>query len=391
MAAVDDPLERLLAPVALGDPSQVYADLRDNTPVFWHQGIDSWLVSRFSDCALVIKDADRYACDERRVAGAGHEAVEIPAALQSLQSLDPPANGPLRHLLIEGIRAQVSQAFERDLAMRVEKAAARKAGRDFDFVSELSGPIVLSSIGEILGIEPPEVSWFSARANAITAAMDAPLRPELHAPGIVARAALSELVETWFSKPPADGLMGYLVKHWDSETVDRNVLINSVRAVLHAGFESMNSFVNLAMAALLDSPGGLATLPSARLESAVHELVRYTSPVRIEGRIAVGDTAIGEQRIDGGAFVTMVLGAANRDPARFERPEDLQLSRTDNPHLGFGRGLHSCIGTYLALSQARVIFTALALLHPEAALVGRPSYRPTVTIRGIDHMVVRFS
>ncbi|HEU5155695.1 MAG TPA: cytochrome P450 [Streptosporangiaceae bacterium] len=391
MTTVGDPLERLLTPAALADPSPVYSDLRDNAPVLWHEGIESWIVSRYSDCALVIKDVERYACDERRVKGAAKDTVELPVALQSLQSLDPPENGPLRHLLIEGLRAQVSRDFEQDLALRVEKAAARLAGREFDFVSEFSGPVVLDSIGQVLGVEPPETSWFLARANAVTAAMDAPIRPERTAPGIAARKALSELVNEWFGKPPADGLLRYLARHWDPRTVDRQVLINSIRAVLHAGFESMISLVNLATAALLDSPQGLAALPPARLDPAVHELVRYTSPVRIEGRIAVADTVIGAQQIDGGSFVTMMLGAANRDPARFERPETLDLSRTDNPHLGFGRGLHSCVGMHLAVTQARVIFAALSRLHPKATLVGRPSYRPTATIRGIDHMVVRFS
>jgi cytochrome P450 len=390
MTVVGDPLERLLTPAALADPSPVYTELRESSPVYWHPGIDSWIVSRFADCSVVSKDAQRFACDERRVKSAGHEGAQIPVSLQSLQSLDPPANGPLRHLLIEGLRAQISGAYERDLAMRVERAAARQASRDFDFVTDFAGPITLESISTVLGISPPETSWFIRHANAVTAAMDAPLRPALHEPGVAGRKALTELVEEWFRKPPGDGLMGYLVTHWDEQTIDRQVLVNSIRAVLHAGFESMISLINLAMAALLDSPGGLARLSSIRLEPAVDELVRYTSPVRIEGRIAVSDTVIGEQHIDGGSFVTMLLGAANRDPARFAQPEALQLSRTDNPHLGFGRGLHSCIGMHFALTQARIIFTVLSRLYPEAALVGRPSYRCTATIRGIDHMVVKF-
>ncbi|MGK5557130.1 cytochrome P450 [Actinomadura kijaniata] len=390
MAVVDDPLERLLTPAALADPSAVYADLRDNSPVYWHQGIDSWIVSRFDDCLLVMKDDARFACDERRFEGTASQSVGVPAELLSLQSLDPPESGPLRSLLGRGLRAQMTRDFERRLAARVERAVDRRAGREFDFVAEFTVPVVLGSIEEILDVEPLEPSWFSGVADAVTAAMDSPLRPELHEPGIAARGVLSEMVEGWFSRPPSGGLLGYLAKNGDSATVDRRVLINSVRAVLHAGYESMSSLVNLAMAALLEAPGGLAALPSGRGEPAIQELVRFTSPVRIEGRIPLADTVIGGQRISAGSFVTMIIGAANRDPARFERPEELDLARTDNPHLGLGRGPHACIGMQLALTQARIIFATLARLRPRAALAGRPEYRGTATIRGIDRMVVTF-
>ncbi|WP_169813928.1 cytochrome P450 [Actinomadura kijaniata] len=390
MAVVDDPLERLLTPAALEDPSAVYADLRDNSPVYWHQGIDSWIISRFDDCVLVMKDDARFACDERRFEGTASQSVGIPVELLSLQSLDPPESGPLRSLLARGLRAQISRDFERNLAARVERAVGRRAGREFDFVAEFTIPIVLGSIEEILGVEPMEPSWFSGIADAVTAAMDSPLRPELHEPGIAARGALSEMVEGWFSQPPSGGLLGYLAKNRDSEKVDRRILVNSVRAILHAGYESMSSVVNLAMAALLDVPGGLAALPDGRSDPALQELVRFTSPVRIEGRVALADTVLHGQRITAGSFITMIIGAANRDPARFERPEELDLARTGNPHLGLGRGPHACIGTQLALTQMRVVFATLARLCPTATLVGRPDYRGTATIRGIDRMVVAF-
>ncbi|MQA95388.1 MAG: hypothetical protein GEV11_12330, partial [Streptosporangiales bacterium] len=105
-AVAEDLLGKLFTPEYLEDPSPVYADLREHAPLLWHPGIDSWVVSPFADCAMAIKDATRFACDERRVDGAAHETATIPTALQSLQSLHPPENGPLRQLLIEGLHAQ---------------------------------------------------------------------------------------------------------------------------------------------------------------------------------------------------------------------------------------------------------------------------------------------
>jgi len=92
-----------------------------------------------------------------------------------------------------------------------------------------------------------------------------------------------------------------------------------------------------------------------------------------------------------GEPVTMLLGAANRDPSRFHDPDTLDLARQPNPHLGFGRGAHSCLGQSLATLQARVVFQTLAAEYPQIRTVGEPVHRRNLTLRGVAEFNVRIS
>jgi cytochrome P450 len=135
---------------------------------------------------------------------------------------------------------------------------------------------------------------------------------------------------------------------------------------------------------LLSQPGALNRMAADDPGLAVEELVRYESPVRAVTRVCVVDTAIGGRPVRAGDAVTVLLGAANRDPARFADPDVLRLDRAPNPHLGFGRGAHSCLGASLTGLQARVVFSTLARHYPDAHLTAAPVFRRNLTLRGLE-------
>ncbi|MGW6390490.1 cytochrome P450 [Streptomyces sp. NPDC055103] len=122
--------------------------------------------------------------------------------------------------------------------------------------------------------------------------------------------------------------------------------------------------------------------------SAVDELIRYDAPVQADARVCVADTELGGVTIRAGDPVTLFLGAANHDPLRFDHPAELRLDRAPNPHLGFGRGAHACLGASMAIRLAGSVLGALARDYPDARGVAEPDHRRNLTLRGLDRFEV---
>ena len=153
--------------------------------------------------------------------------------------------------------------------------------------------------------------------------------------------------------------------------------------ILVAGNETTRNLIGNGMLALLRHPDQLRRLRDAPelLEPAVDELLRYDSPVQLDGRVVREDLEMGGKRLRAGQKVIALLGAANRDPAAFDNPDALDIGRGERSHLSFGRGIHYCLGASLALLEARIAFRGLLDRFPvdppggRAPLQGR--YRPS--------------
>ena len=139
---------------------------------------------------------------------------------------------------------------------------------------------------------------------------------------------------------------------------------------------------------LLRHPDQLQRLRDAPdlLEPAVDELLRYDSPVQLDGRVVREDLEIGGKRLRAGQKVIALLGAANRDPAAFENPEALDIGREQKSHLSFGRGIHYCLGASLALLEARIAFRGLLDRFASIRLADEPSYRDGIVLRGVESL-----
>ncbi|HEV2451471.1 MAG TPA: cytochrome P450 [Streptosporangiaceae bacterium] len=389
MTTVSDPVLALTEPAALRDPGPVYAWLLEHRPVFWHESLETLLVSRHEDGSAVLRDRERFASDFRRA------GEELPPAAISVQTLDPPGHTAIRHLLVDALRRLNYRAREEAITRAVRDRLATLAGRpSFDFVSEFAEPLAFSTILGVLGVtgsNEPDLAWFRPVADAIVDGMDAGLWPHLAGPAMSARAELSALTENWLMKPPGDGVVAFAAAHAASRGVSRTVLDNTLRVLLHAGYTSASKILSLGVAALLSRPARLNELAAGDPVPAVEELVRYESPVRALTRLCVAGTVVGGHVVRAGDAVTVLVGAANRDPARFADPGELRLGRSPNPHLGFGRGVHSCLGASLAALQARVVFTTLARHYPHAQLTAAPVFRRNLTLRGVQavHVALR--
>ncbi|WP_329238118.1 cytochrome P450 [Actinoallomurus sp. NBC_01490] len=379
--------DRILAlaePETLRDPYPAYARLRESQPVYWSEAIDSWVLTRYEDCAAVLRNSRAFASDWRRT------GERIPTPLLSIQSLDPPEHTLIRHFMVNAVRTLDYPALRQMIADRVRERLARVRRKDsFDAVTEFAAPIALDTIVAVLGVARPDPEWFLPTSQAIVDGMDAGVWPETYEPAVAARARLAELAEGWLADPPDAGLVGYVSVHGADSGIERPILLNTLRAVFHAGFESAGRLLANALAVMAAMPDALGRFAAAETPVAVEELVRYVSPVQADGRACVQETSIGGTVIRRGQAVTMLLGAANRDPARFSDPDALDFGRDPNPHVGFGRGAHSCLGQSLATLQAGVVLGILAAECGQIRAVAAPVYRRNLTLRGPSRFEAR--
>jgi cytochrome P450 len=379
-----DPILALARPDILRDPYPAYAWLREHRPAFWYEPLASWVLTRHADCVAVLKDSTRFAADWRRI------GEETPPQAVSIQTLDPPEHTEIRRLVMDALRSQGVAAVERMVAERARELLAQAARRaSFDFVTEFAQPLALSTITGFLGVPTPDEAWFVPVADAIADGMDAGLWPERAEPAMKARAELADLTDGWLSGARRPGVVGIIAERAAGSGIDRTVIANTLRVLLHAGYTSSSKLLCLAAAALMEVPDGLGMLRRAADPGrAVEELVRYTSPVQAMARACVTEVTFGEVTARVGEAVTLLLGAANRDPARFAEPDTLRLDRHPNPHVGFGRGAHSCLGSSFAALQARTALSLLAKHHPATRSAGPLTYRRNLTLRSLDRFDV---
>ncbi|MEU5832797.1 cytochrome P450 [Streptomyces diacarni] len=377
-----------LAPEVIAAPHPFYRRLREHQRVYWHGQLDSWVLTGHAECRAVLGDSASFGSDFRRV------GEEIPEALLSVQSLDPPAHGAIRHLLVSALHTRSHTAVT-DTAARLAAqrlAAVRGTDRPVDLVSEVARPLALHTMCDFLGVASPDGPWFEEMSNAIVRSMDAGLDPSRAEPGIKARQELSRMVGTWLETAEESGFVGAVrAARARTSEVSQAVLANSLRAVLHAGYESVSRLLGNALARLVTGGQALPERAAAegRLDTLVDELLRLEGPVQADARVCVRDGEVAGQRIGRGEVLVLLLGAANRDPDVFPDPDTVDLGRRRGQHLAFGRGAHACLGAGLATLQLRAVLVALRTARLGFVPSGTAEYEPTATLRGLRTLPVR--
>jgi len=369
------------------DPYPALAALRAYAPASWHEGMRSWVLTRYGDCVAVLRDHEGFARDRRRV------GVVVAEPSLSVQSMDPPDQAPVRGLFVNALRAQDIRGIEHrayvSLAERLQRLAVSES---FDVMADVAVPFSLGVVSDLLGVEQPDVRSFSASSDAIMRSMDAGLDPAVVAPGICARAELTALVDSWFRSSTGPGLLADVRAHADAGDSAIDLYIrNTARVMFQGGYSTMVAAVGNVVDVLLRHPWALDAMRDPTvLNSGVDELVRFEGPVQGTSRIATRTCEIGGSTVHDGDIVLVHFAGANRDPAQFRKPNQLFLDRAEGRHLGFGWGTHSCIGTVSAQAALRALIRALHEQPCVLRATGAASRRRTATMRVFDHLPATF-
>ncbi|WP_033431254.1 cytochrome P450 [Saccharothrix syringae] len=364
-----------LSDAMLADPYAVYARLRAEDPVHRHEQLAAWVLTRHDDCTRVLKDTDVFGSDPRAL------GKPIPEQVLSVQTLDPPEHTAVRRRFVDAIRRQEVAGWSDGVRQAAEELVGRLDGV-VDLVAQVAEPLALRAVCALYGIPvPDDHEQLRSASRTLVLGMDSGLAPERREPSLAARETINAMIDRWRG---AAGPVGVLA----AVPPDDRVLRNSLRAVFDAGYSTTANLLGNAVAWLVGN-GPCRGADLAALDGrGVEELIRLTGPVQVVSRHCKADVELRGRHLARGDVVVVVLAGANRDPEVFPDPDTADFTRNPNPHLGLGRGTHSCFGGHLGRQVLSALLHALGrVTRLEPA--GAPAQRPTATQRGLDHLPVR--
>lgn len=405
MADVPGPGPSLLAlldPATRADPYPLCARLREHGPVALPDA-NLTVFSTYRDCDEALRhpasgsDRRKSTIMQRRL---DTGLAPRPPGPPGFLFLDPPDHTRLRRLVSKAFVPKVINALQPDITALVDGLLDRVAERSqFDVVAHLAYPLPVAVICRLLGVPLDDELKFS-HASALLAQMLDPVVSftgnlpdgveERMRAGRWLREYLRSLIEERRSRP-GDDLMSRLITVEESgDQLTEDEIVATCTLLLIAGHETTVNLIGNAVLAMLRTPGQWAALAAdaGRAPAVVEETLRYDPPVQLVSRIAGEDMAIGDVDMVKGDTMVLLLAAAQRDPAEFDRPDDFDPDRKPFRHLGFGHGLHFCLGAPLARLEACAALAAVTARFPNARLLGEPQYKPNVTLRGLSTLAV---
>ena len=366
------------------DPYAVYRRLRERDPVHRMRLADAWVLTRYEHVDAMLRDHKRFSAESRRFHDTG---------LTTMLDIDPPDHTRLRALVSRAFTPRSVARWEGRVQEIADRLLDAVAGHDrFDLIAALGYPLPVTVIAEMLGVPPEDMDRFEGWSNDIALLVEPILTPvqleKVRRSTDALFAYFETILEARQREPGDDLVSALLAAEEEGDRLSREELLSTMVLILVAGNETTRNLIGNGMLALLRHPGQLRRLRNAPelLEPAVDELLRYDSPVQIDGRVAREDLEVGGKRLRQGQRVLGLIGAANRDPDAFDNPDALDIGRGKKSHLSFGRGIHYCLGASLALLEARVAFRGLLERFPSIRLAAEPRYRDGIVLRGVESL-----
>ena len=391
---------------AHGFPHHLFALHREQVPVFFHAPTENtpggegfWSVAGYADVLAVLRDPVTFSS----VTGGdrpfgGTLLQDLPIAGQVLNMMDDPRHAQIRRLVSSGLTPRMIGRVESDLRARAGALLdAVEPGAPFDFVIDVAAELPMQMICILLGVPETERHWLfeaiepsfdfgGARKGEIT-------RLSVEEAGSRMRAYGTELIAQKRAEPTDDMLSivaNASVDDPSAPSLSDVELYMFFSLLFSAGAETTRNAIAGGLLALAEHPDQYRRLRSdpGLLPTAVEEMVRWTSPSPSKRRTATGEVTLGGHRVHAGDKVLVWEGSANRDESAFVRADRFDVGRKPNPHLGFGQGVHYCLGANLARLELRVLFSELLERFASVELTRPVEWTRSNRHTGIRHLWV---
>jgi cytochrome P450 len=386
-------------PTFVANPYEQLKALREIGKPVWHEGMQIFLAARHSDANDVFrnKSLGRIFTDK-----SPEFEWETFNWLHSDSILDsePPKHTRLRSLVakafnrnkIEGMRPAVERITQQLLDAIDEKI---KSGESFDLIADYAEPLPVKIIADLLGFPESEEHLLRPWSQSIVKMYEVNPSEQYQVEAKKAAGEFAEyvrnLAEHRKTNPGQDLITDLAMVEENGEKLNSHELVATCVLLLNAGHEaSVNAFGN-GMVAALERPDQAELLRKnsrAITETALEEFMRFDAPLHLFERTATIDTELGGVKIEKGQKIAALIGSANRDSSVFEKADEMDLTRDPNPHIGFGAGIHFCLGAPLARLEMSVSLPALWEKYPNMQLAGTPVRRPTFVLRGYESVSI---
>lgn len=395
----------LMAPAVIRDPHTYYRQLRETDPVHWNEMWGGWILTRYEDVVPVLRDAKRFSSDRmgylaRELTEEEREPIAPVFDVLSRWMVfsDPPLHTRLRMTLnrkftpkaVEQYRPLVRGVVE-GLVQGVEARGGMEVVRDFAYQVPMA--VILRLMGAPDLDRDRIKEWSEQLGTFFFIRADEPRRREIATAGVTALVDYLTPVVEDKARWPDDGFITLLLQAEGEGKLTRDDVIATCVLLAFGGHETTMNLIANGTLALIRHPEEWERLERepALVPSAVEELLRYDGSVKATVRWAREQVEVGAKTIRAGDRLLVALSAANRDPEKFARPDELSLARNPNQHVAFAHGIHVCLGAPLARMEAQEAFRALTQRLPLPTLETEDyEYRPTVVGRALKALPVSF-
>jgi cytochrome P450 len=387
-------------PDFIDDPYPYYAVLRIHDPVHELEAGGVFL-SRYDDALAVYRNPQASSDKKEEFRPKFGDSPLYEHHTTSLVFSDPPLHTRVRRLIMGALNQRAIARMERDVITLVDKLLARMGeAREADLIEDFALQIPIEVIGNLLAVprseRGPLRGWSIAILSALEPAPDA---------GLLARGnrAVSEFKDYLRGlvaertrnpgDPEADVLTRLIRGEADGERLTENELYHNCIFMLNAGHETTTNLIGNGTWLLLEHPGELARLRAdpGLLNTAIEEMLRCEGPIQLNNRRLSAPMDLGGRRLPAGTYITIGIGAANRDPQQFPDAESFDAGRKPNRHLAFGQGDHACSGMNVARMEARIALGRLLARFAKIEPSGTPERDRRIRFRGFRHLPMRVS
>lgn len=374
------------------DPYPLYDDLRNLGRLYWHRRVRMWLVTGYEETVQVLRgpvSVDRSDMVTGFDSYRDMNPTNANLMLSNMLMQDPPDHTRLRRTVNRGFTPRSVAVMDRRITESANRAVAElhDIGQDaFDIMPNVRA-LPIRMICDLVGI-PDELRTEMVSIADTLAQFADPLTGfdagVMDAAVERLRTMTTELAKARRAEPMDDLISTLVAPDGDDNGLSDDEVISMVGLLIIAGQETTSGFVGNALVALSQSPSQRSWLKQeAAVESAVEELLRFDSPIQATDRTVVEDFTVGGKQLKRGQVVVLYLGAANRDPAHYDKPHQLRLDRPDVRPLAFGHGVHHCLGAAMAKKQAGALLSAFVATFPEYAVAPNGvSWKRSTTLRG---------
>lgn len=388
----------------IADPYPVLAALREATPIFWNERSGQWMLTRFDEVHETLRDRRLGRTYTHRYAHADFGRPDPDPRWSrfheherwSLLCLEPPDHTRLRRLVAKVFTpraiAAVRPAIERYAGELLDRCVDQ--GR-FDLIADYAQPYSVAVICSMLGVPRADTQLLLDWSHAIVKMYELTTTDEVRAAADRAAGEYIDYTRALIAdkrRAPDDLLVSALASVVDEgERLHDDEIVSTTMVLLEAGHEATVNTLGNGVRALLRHRDEWRRLVRGEVDArvAVEEMLRWDSPLQLFERwVLEPGVEIAGQALAVGDEVAMLFGSAERDPRRFTDPDRFDVGRGDTAHIGFGGGIHFCVGAPLARQEIEISLRTLVERCPDLELVAEPHYHPTFVIRGLSALEV---
>ncbi|MCW2876910.1 MAG: Cytochrome [Sphaerisporangium sp.] len=381
------------------DPHPLFHRMRERAPIYRHvspAGRAFWYLTRYADVQRALLDPDigrqlDRLPDELAALHLRWDNDPLAMVRRNMFNLDPPDHTRLRRLMAPAFGPRTVAALERRIHQVVDELVDDMAATEgeVDLIEALALPLPILIVAELVGFPIDDRARLRRWSDDMLRSRDA---VRVRRAGMEFVAYVNEKIDERRAHPGEDLLSQLIQAEETGDEISHAELISSVFQLLLAGDETTVNLIGNGVLELLRHPDQLERLRTRpqMIDSMVEEAMRFNGPVGHSRLLfAMADVEIGESVIPCGDIVVPVLLAANRDPAVFPQPDVFDIGRSPNRHLGFGHGIHFCLGAALARLQARAAIGTLVRRFPDMALAVDPAdlqWTPDLFLHGVRRL-----